>query len=461
MLLIASLISFVFSLIMAFMSNIYAMIVIRALNGLGFGMIAAITPLYSSELASDKRRGLLVGLFQGFTATGIVVGYVLNIIFCKVNDGWHYELGINSLFPLLIAVGSILMPESPIWENNKKEEKAKLDALASSGASAVPKLSVGQVAKHYLKVFKKHPRGIIVAIFFALSYQFTGGNILMYYAPSLLSQAGVQTRILSLGLTIVIGAWNAICCLAPLVIVDRFGRRALLIIGSAIQVVGMLLVAISYTVKTLGEYSFALALPGILVFLTGIEIGLAPLFFVIINEIFPPSITAMASSISQCLMWLGNIVILLIFQPIANGMTMGGFFFLLMGICVLQLLFCIFVLRETKGKRISDDDDDDLEAGSELRKKSVKQQADNQGVTENGKIEMGRRSDVPVVEMVATNEKEQNELVGQSQRVNESEDGNSVRRMGNMEDVVQVKRVEGVIEENESEQISVKEKKEL
>ncbi|KAH7815584.1 putative Sugar Porter (SP) Family MFS Transporter [Monocercomonoides exilis] len=406
-LLIFSVVAFVFSLIMAFMSNIYVMIVMRALNGIGIGVICAITPLYSSELASDKRRGILVSLFQVFITVGILLAYIFNLAFCNVNDGWHYELGLNSLFPLLIAVGSFLLPESPIWENKKKEEKSKLDALAASGLPAAPKQSAGQVAKHYLKVYKRHPRAVIVSIVLALTYQLTGLNILMYYAPSLLSQAGITTRVLSLSLTVVIGLWNTACSIVPLFIVDRFGRKLLLIVGSIIQAIGMLLVALSYTVSSLGEYSYAMAIPGMVVFLAGFEFGIGPVFFIVINEVLPPSVSALSSSISQFIMWIGNIVIILVFQPIANGMTMGGFFFLLMGICVLQLLFSIFVVRETKGKRIPEDDGEETE--SEKRERELREKAKAQEKLRKEEVEMEKKKEIPMTEMSSSSGPEQGE----------------------------------------------------
>lgn len=347
---VAAFVAFVFGLAMAFVPNIYAMIVLRIFCGIGIGFVSGVDPMYTAELASDKRRGTIMSLFQVFITVGIMISYIFNLAFCKVNEGWHYELGLITLFNLALGIGSIFCPESALFlqmKNKKKNENSSNTEAGEAEATDSNEQKKEVNISYYFKVWGHYIRGTIVCVVLALAYQLTGLNVLMYYCPTILEGAGITDRVVSLSVTVAIGFWNFLTSLIPFILVDRFGRKILLIIGTFIQGIGMLFVALSYTIDF--DKSYALAIPGIIIFLLGFEGGIGPVFFIVINEVFPSSVSALSSTISQFIMWLANIIIILIFQPLADAMTMGGFFFLIMGICLLSSIFCVFVVFETKG----------------------------------------------------------------------------------------------------------------
>ena len=181
-------------------------------------------------------------------------------------------------------------------------------------------------------------------------YQFTGLNVLMYYCPQIFQDVGVRSRRVSLLISAGIGLWNTINSFIPFFLVDRFGRKPLAMFGSLGQTISMLLIALSYKLDISSSASFALTLVGFLLFFTMFVSGIGTLFFIIINEIYPPSISAFTASACQFFMRASNIAILHIFPPMVDLISQSGFFFLLTGFCGLTFLFCLFVFYETRNR---------------------------------------------------------------------------------------------------------------
>jgi len=332
--------AFVFQLLMAFFLDLTLIIVFRALSGFGVGIICVIAPMYSAELASDKRRGILVSLFQNFIAGGFLLSYIFNLAFDLDKSGWRFQFGITSLIPFALGIATFFANESPVYIAATRTK--------SSSSSSEPKESLGQFMNRHLDYWKTHPIASTVAIVLAALYQLTGLNVVMYYCPSILQNVGITERKTALAVTIAIGVWNAGSTIIPLFIIDRFGRKPLLVVGAAIQSVGMALLALSYTLTGMGTNSAYIAIPSIAIFLTGFEVGCGPVYWVLISELFPPSVRGLSSSISQAVMWVSNIVIVIIFPPLVSAMSMMGFYWLLCGVSVILFLFCFFVIPETK-----------------------------------------------------------------------------------------------------------------
>ncbi|KAK2949469.1 Sugar Porter (MFS) [Blattamonas nauphoetae] len=336
-LLVGAIIAAVFAVAMAFCHILWLMCMIRGFSGVGIGIITTLAPLYATELASTKRRGLIVGFFQVFITIGIFAGYCLNMAFHKVTDGWRYEFALTSLMPILLIVGFFFLPETDSWKAMRDAKKQNADNRPS----------FGQRTRFKFHVLKHYPRSIFVGVALSILYQMTGLNVVVYYTNSIFKEAGVDNLTLSLGLTMAIGVWNFICSLIPPFIVDKFGRRPFVIIGCVPMIIGMILLALSYQLTFQTRY--VLAIVGMILFLGGFEFGLGPIYFIVINEMFPAEVRNLASASQNLIMWLCNIIIVHIFQPASKGMTPQGFFYLLAGLSLVLLLIVIFVMKETKG----------------------------------------------------------------------------------------------------------------
>ncbi|KAA6384520.1 MAG: putative sugar porter family MFS transporter [Streblomastix strix] len=282
---IAGIQSFIFQSILSMISHPTTIIVIRFISGIGLGSICTLTPIYCLELAQDKYKGRFVFLYQVSTTLGHNLGYLLNIIFNYVQSGWRYEFAISGIPVLIMGIGAIFCSES-------------------------------------------QARELIVGSSLAIFCQFTGINVVVYYTPQILEKAKMSKRISFLSVTLAIGVWNTLLTLPPLELIERYGRRTVLLIGSFVTTIGMLLIAIGYLVPKLVErdISYVLAIPGLIIFITGFEFGIGGVFYVLIAEMFPSKVAGVVSSLNMLIVWICADIIIALYQPLAKKISEGKVF---------------------------------------------------------------------------------------------------------------------------------------
>ncbi|KAA6394162.1 MAG: hypothetical protein EZS28_010308, partial [Streblomastix strix] len=163
-------------------------------------------------------------------------------------------------------------------------------------------------------------RELIVGAVLAFFDQFTGINVVIFYMPMILEMAKLTQRLKLLSVTLGIGVWNALLTLPPLILIEKTGRKSVLIAGSAMQTIGILLIAIGYLVPSLvnRNLQYVLAIPGLVIFIAGFEFGIGGVFYVLIAEMFPSKVAGVVSSMNMLIMYICTIIVVTIFEPLAN-----------------------------------------------------------------------------------------------------------------------------------------------
>jgi len=343
----------------AFADNWYVFLIFRLLGGLGVGTSSVTAPIYISEVSPADRRGRLVGLFQFNVVLGILISYLSNYLISQIGDtSWRWMLGVQAFPAFLFFVLIRFIPESPRWLILKKGETKKaleilriinpLDCdkelisiqnsvLESHADSAKTGLFSGQY---------KTP--IILAVLFAFFNQVSGINAIIYYAPRIFEMAGLGAHS-SLLSTVGIGLINFIFTLLAINIIDKVGRRILMLIGSIGLISSLLLV--SYTFYS-GHFSgFAIPIY-MMVFIAFFAFSQGAVIWVFISEIFPNQVRAKGQTLGSSTHWVMAAIIAFGFPYVAETFG-GGTTFLFFGIMmILQLIFVWKLMPETKGKSL-------------------------------------------------------------------------------------------------------------
>ncbi|KAA6390881.1 MAG: sugar porter family MFS transporter [Streblomastix strix] len=216
-------------------------------------------------------------------------------------------------------------------------------------------------------------RMLVVGLVMTMSHQLTGVNAIILYSPSIIESVGITAIKARLIATIFIGLWNFITTIMSLFLVDSLGRRPLLITGFCLMTLGHLFVVLSTSIKALQDKAYYLSLPGLAVFLLGFELGVGPIFYVLVSEIFPEFVRGRAISLLSALNWSCNILIVLLYLPLVQLMTAKWVYVILMTFSAFAAFFAAFVIPETKGKTL-----DEITGGHTIDK-------DNNNEIQNGR----------------------------------------------------------------------------
>lgn len=320
----------------------------RLFGGIAVGISSVVGPVYTSEIAPAKDRGKLTGTFQIMIVTGIFTAYLTNFLFMQETGSWRYMLGIMALPAALFILLLKYIPESPRWLlQHRQVEKAKIsfNLLNQSFIEDVQGNSVGKI-----NLFKKaYAKPIILALLLAFFNQMTGINAILYYAPRIFEMAGFSAKLAYLQ-PIFIGGTNLLFTLIGMSIIDRFGRKKLLLSGA----VGMFLFLLLAAFGLKGINSEFL-LYYILGFIASFALSQGAVIWVFLAEIFPNEVRAQGSSLGSTTHWLFAAIISWIFPIVVEGSTLGGFYvFLFYAVMVIVSFVFVLFIPETKGKSLEE-----------------------------------------------------------------------------------------------------------
>jgi len=361
---LVALLYLVSSLATAFAQNWVLFMVFRFLGGVGVGISSIVGPIYISELAPPHKRGKLVGMFQFNIVLGIVCAYLSNYLLAGIGEeAWRWMLGIMAVPSLLFLVLINFLPESPrwLWLKGGDEEKIKgiLKAVSpvtfETDFQSIKKASVGKEASTVSLFQKKYFKPIILAVLFAMFNQLAGINAIIYYAPRVFELAGLgaESSLLS---TIGIGTVNFVFTLLAINVIDRYGRRTLMTIGSIGLIVCLLLVAFSFFALEAGDGGLLANGVAIVIFLmffiAFFAFSQGAVIWVFISEIFPNEVRAKGQTLGSLTHWMLAAIITFVF-PVLTEQIGGGYTFLIFAGCMVQqLVYVLKMMPETKGKSL-------------------------------------------------------------------------------------------------------------
>lgn len=325
----------------------------RFLGGIGVGASTIAAPTYVSEIAPAHKRGQLVALYQFNIVFGILVAFISNFLLKDVGtQPWRWMVGIEALPAVLYLLGILTVPKSPRWVLFKLKDLAQAQAIFKEingkelTGSEIEEIQSEQEPANQKPLFSKTYRfPIILAFLIAFFNQLSGINAFLYYAPRIFEASGLEESAALLS-SIGIGVTNLIFTLLGLYLIDKIGRRLLMIIGSIGYIISLSLVSIAFLQGWQG-----ISVPIFLfLFIASHAIGQGAVIWVFISEIFPDSLRAQGQSFGCSVHWVLAALITL-FMPIAlSAFPNPGYVFILFaGMMVLQLVFVLFMMPETKG----------------------------------------------------------------------------------------------------------------
>mgnify|MGYP001282220108 FL=1 len=331
--------------------------IFRFVGGIGVGISGIAAPAYISEIAPQKNRGKLVGLYQFSIVIGILIAFISNYLLSGLGENdWRFMIGVELIPALIFTFLVISIPKSPRWLflNNRQSEAEKIiRSLYSTKEAEGLILDITKDNQNITSsesIFnKKYSFIVMLAFLIAAFNQLSGINAFLYYAPRIFEEAGLGQSIALLN-SVGIGLTNVIFTYVGINLIDRLGRRTLMYIGSFGYIVSLSLISISFFLEWEGIF-----LPlFFFLFIASHAIGQGAIIWVYISEIFPNNIRSYGQSFGVSTHWI-LAAIIPSFIPFLFGFIGPGFvfsFFALM--MVFQLLFVHFIMPETKGISLED-----------------------------------------------------------------------------------------------------------
>ncbi|MFI5159756.1 MAG: sugar porter family MFS transporter [Sphingobacteriales bacterium] len=358
-LMIVALIFLVTSLGTAFATNWYLFVILRFIGGLGIGASSVIAPVYITEISPASYRGRLVILFQGNIVLGIVLALLSNyIIVLSYHGSWRLMMAVMAAPSLLYLILLRFVPESPRWlilhkaryddaketlkVMNPNDYEQEMQSIVNSKNEEVKDSSSE-------KLFSKRYRRLgWLAFLIAFFNQVSGINAILYYAPSIFTLAGFSKND-SFSASFYLGLVNFVFTMLAIFLIDRAGRRKLMLIGSYGLILSLGLVSYCFHLKNAdGHYVIWLLMAYIAFF----AISQGAVIWVFLSEIFPNQVRAKGQSLGSFTHWFMATVITFLFPAVRTNIPGEYIFMFFCAMMVLQLLFVWKMMPETKGKSL-------------------------------------------------------------------------------------------------------------
>ena len=309
------------------------LVIYRLIGGLGIGILSAVIPTYITEISPANLRGTFVSFYQLFVVIGIMAAYTANYFFAGLALNWHLMLGLPLVFAVVDIILLLFLPESPIWleQRGKKEEKED-------------KVAFGELFKGRM--------GYVVFLGSMLAFfqQITGINVVVNYAPSILANLGIAGSDPLLQ-TVYIGIANLVFTVVALWLVDKFGRKTLLISGCFGCTAALAYLTYAYSIANPSSLGVLLA---ILAYIGFFALSLSPLMFVVTSEIYPSHIRGTAMAVSTGISWGCAFLVVQLYPWMETTLGTNVAFGIFGALCLAAGLFIKFLIPETKGKSLED-----------------------------------------------------------------------------------------------------------
>jgi sugar porter (SP) family MFS transporter len=331
--------------------NWWALIFFRFIGGLGIGASSVLGPIYIAELAPARWRGRLVGLFQTNIVIGILLAYFSNFLIGLQHLGaleWRWQLGVSAIPALAFLVMLFGIPRSPRWLVLKGHIDEARKVLEMTGANVKEELeqivaSVGVENQKYEPLFsKKYLRPILLAVTIGMFNQLSGINAILYYLNDIFAQAGFTSMSASLQ-AVIIGATNLLFTLIAMSMIDKVGRKPLLLLGGIGMAASLFGIATIFFTHTHAN----MLLWCLMGFIASFAFSQGAVVWVYLAEIFPTPVRAQGQSLGSSAHWIMNAIISSIFPIVAQ--SSGAYPFALFGVMMIVMFFVVLAFYpETK-----------------------------------------------------------------------------------------------------------------
>ncbi|MFM2479380.1 sugar porter family MFS transporter [Celerinatantimonas sp. MCCC 1A17872] len=335
------------------------LIVMRVLLGLAIGIASYTAPLYLSEIAPENIRGSMISMYQLMITIGILVAYVSDTLF-SYHGMWRWMLGVITIPAIILLVGVIFLPDSPRWlaargDDNKarrvlemlrdSSEKAKqeLDEIRNS-------LKVKQGGFALFCANRYFRKAVFLGVLLQVVQQFTGMNVIMYYAPKIFDLSGFTSTSEQMWGTVIVGATNVLATFIAIGLVDRWGRKPTLKLGFLVMAIGMgvlgAMLNMGVTSMDMSAKYFAIAM--LLMFIVGFAMSAGPLIWVLCSEIQPLKGRDFGVTVSTATNWIANMIVGATFLTMLQHFGNANTFWIYGALNVVFIVLTFMLIPETK-----------------------------------------------------------------------------------------------------------------
>uniref|UniRef100_A0A7N1A056 Major facilitator superfamily (MFS) profile domain-containing protein n=1 Tax=Kalanchoe fedtschenkoi TaxID=63787 RepID=A0A7N1A056_KALFE len=350
----------------------------RVVAGIGVGYALMIAPLYVAELSPAMTRGFLTSLPEVFITVGVLVGYLMNLAFARLPAwiNWRIMLGIAGVPAIGIALGVIIMPESPRWlvmkgrtaearrvlvrtsDSEAEAEIRLLEITNAAEAEALKGKQAGVWKQLLLSPTRPVRRMVVAAVGINFFMQASGNDAVIYYSPQVFKEAGLGDPKERIMVTVVMGIAKTSFCLVSAMFLDNYGRRPLLMLGTSGMAASS--ATLGLTTRILRNstrkpaWAMVVSIIAVCADVSFFSLGLGPITWVYSSEIFPLRLRAQGTALAVSVNRAVSGTVSTTFLTISEAITFSGMFFIFAGIMAAATLFVYFFLPETKGISLED-----------------------------------------------------------------------------------------------------------
>jgi sugar porter (SP) family MFS transporter len=349
------------SAICALAPNIGTLIAGRVMVGVSIGLASLTVPLYIAEIAPTPARGKLVSLNQLALTSGIVIAYGVGYAFASI-QGWREMFAVAIVPALALVVGMVALPESPRWLVSRGLVSQAQNVLRRLRATANVDAELHEISQS-LRSQKGSWRellgpvvrpAVVIGVTLAILQQITGINTVIYYAPTIVELAGLRTASAALLATTGVGLINVGFTVVAIALLDRLGRRPLLLAGLLGMTFSLALLGLLFWLPgMLGNSGGALFLVlALCLYVASFAIGMGPVFWLLIAEIYPLKVRGLAMGVATVANWGANLVVALTFLSLMAAIGRSFTFWFYAVVTAIGLVFAWYYVPETKGKTL-------------------------------------------------------------------------------------------------------------
>ena len=345
----------------ALVPNVRLLILGRLIVGFAIGAASFNAPLYISEVSPVRVRGQLVSFNQLAVTVGIVVSYLVGYALSGM-AGWRWMFALAVVPSAILGIGMYYMPPSPRWlmsHGNSQKTRRVLQEIRGKDnvddeVEEIRK-SLEKQTGDWSELLKPIIRpALIVGIGLAVFQQVTGINTVIYYAPTIFQFAGFKSASAAILATVGVGVINVVMTIVALLLLDRVGRRPLLLVGVAGMVISLAVLGVAFQSQQMLNVLGPVALISLMLYVGSFAIGLGPLFWLLISEIYPLKTRGLAMSLATVVNWGANLIVALTFLTLIQFLGRSGTFWLYAVVGVVTWIFSFFFVPETKGRSLEE-----------------------------------------------------------------------------------------------------------
>lgn len=356
----ASLIFILSALLSALSVNLWMFVSARIIGGVAVGIVSTLAPVYIAEVAPARYRGMLVSFNQLAIVIGILIAFFTNYFLVDTGENnWRWMLSVMAAPSILLFLALFFVPESPRWlvEHGYREQAVavlKRNLHASDVTREVAEIEdsfrIKEEVSYRELMSVPNRKVLLIAFVLCIFQQITGINTIMYYAPKIFAMNGYSGDIALLQ-TVVIGVLNLVSTIVAILIVDKVGRKPLLLLGSLGMGLSLLALSVLYRLGLQGGTG---VLAAILCYISFFSLSLGPVIWVVASEIFPNRIRSKGMSAAMTGMYAANILVTVSFPVMLTRLTGATTFFIFFLVCICCFLYVLKYIPETKGKSLEE-----------------------------------------------------------------------------------------------------------